>query len=67
MGFRRVLRYYVSQMKKYPKSLGALFIFYSIAGVLVSTVSPLLYKKIIDITVSGSVTEGTVQDLFFWI
>ena len=67
MGFRRVLKYYVVQMKKYPKSLGALFIFYSIAGVLVNTVSPLLYKKIIDITVSGSVTEGAVQDLFFWI
>lgn len=66
MPLRTIFKYYWLQMKKYPKSMAAVFVLYMVAGVVANTFSPLIYKNIIDVASSGSATPEMVQRIFFW-
>ncbi len=53
MDLKKIFKYYVAYAKKYWVTVLVTFIFYGLAVVLASVLSPLLYKEIID-TVSSS-------------
>lgn len=65
MSLRTIFKYYWAQAKKYPKSGIAVFVLFILAGVVAQVFSPLVYKKIIDIVSTGSVTGENIQAIFF--
>ncbi|QQS61124.1 MAG: ABC transporter ATP-binding protein [Candidatus Moraniibacteriota bacterium] len=67
MSLRTILKYYWIQAKKYSKSGVALLILYNVAGLVAQTISPLIYKEIIDTVSQGNINEETIQKMFFWV
>ena len=62
MTFRTIFSYYWKQAKKYPKTGILVFVLYGIGIVLTDTLSPLVYKEIIDV-LSGGVQSGVEKTL----
>lgn len=60
--FRTIFSYYWKQAKKYPKTGMLVFVLYGIGIVLTDTLSPLVYKEIIDV-LSGGVESGIEKTL----
>lgn len=60
MDTRLIFKYYWPHLKKYKKSTGLIFVSYTLAIVGSGMVTPILYKRIIDI-VSGAGNSSTVS------
>lgn len=67
ISFRTILSYYWRHIKNYPISGILLFVSYICAGIIANTLSPLIYKNIIDIISLGEIRQEMVQDVFFWV
>ncbi|NCU41442.1 MAG: ABC transporter ATP-binding protein [Candidatus Moranbacteria bacterium] len=67
ISFRTILSYYWRHIKNYPVSGILLFVSYICAGIIANTLSPLIYKNIIDIISLGEIRQEMVQDVFFWV
>lgn len=67
MPFRTIFKYYWAQMRKYPKSMTGTILLYVLAGLVANTVSPLIYKNIVDAVSLGDVNDESVRQLFFWV
>lgn len=67
MSFERVFHYYWPQVKKYKWSFGAVFLFYGLGVFLAYILTPVLYKKIIDLISVSGLEFVEVKELYFFV